>query len=116
MLKVDRDPQTQAEALKACANLYLSNDQEDEFAALLQDYMQRNMTLYRGQDRTDCFSGFEDSIKKLSAKKIADLFKLELKQGTPTSISWIYKGMTYPRDPSAVPFSKSLRKVLSSDC
>ena len=41
--------------------------------ALLQNYLQRNMNQKRDQDTTDCFSGFEDSIKKLPAKKIAEL-------------------------------------------
>ena len=114
-LEVDRDPQTQSEALKACANLCLSSGQHDEFKALLQSYIQRNKSLYRGEESTVCFSGFEDSLKKLPPQEIAAFFKRQLKQGTATSINWTFRGMTLRRDPSSVPFSKKLGQELEAD-
>ena len=114
-LVVDRDPQTQADALKACANLCLSSGQHDEFKALLQSYIQRNKSLYRGEESTVCFSGFEDSLRKLPPQEIAAFFKRQLKQGTATSINWTFRGMTSRRDPSSVPFSKKLGQELETD-
>ena len=99
VLESDLDPKTQADALRACAALYLSNGQYDKLIALLQSYIQRNANLFRGEEMANCFSGFEDSLRKLPAKKIAEFFKLQLKQGTATSIDWVYRGVTYTRLP-----------------
>ena len=114
-LEVDRDPRTQAEALKACANLCLSSGQHDEFKALLQSYIQRNENLYQGEESTVCFLGFEDSLKKLPSQEIAAFFKRQLQQGTATSIDWAFRGMTLRRDPSSMPFSPKLEQELKAD-
>ena len=81
---------------------------------------------------TVCFSGFEDSLRKLPAEKIAEFFKLQLEQGTTSSIDWVYRGITFfPQLPernsrgqseariryskTRILFSRELREQLESD-
>ena len=96
VLEIDRDPQTQSEAVKACAALYASSGRDDELMTVLNSYLQRNTSnqqLYQGNDRAVCLSGFSDSLKTLPPEKIVEFFKLQLSQGDDSTISWTYKAM-----------------------
>ena len=113
VLSIDRDPQTQANALKACTAIYLSVGQEEELMALLESYINRNQSISNGKDRDVCLSGFSDSLKNVPARGITEFFKRQLKRGTETSIYWTYKGMT--EGGRSRPFSSKLTKELKSD-
>ena len=103
ILKSDLAATTQAEALRACAAIYSSAGHQDELLPLLESYIQRNKDLFRGDQKTACVSGFEDALRKLSPQKIVEFFKLQLKQGTPESIRWTLRGMTYSPSRDSIP-------------
>ena len=123
ILEIDRNPQSQAEALKACAALYASSGHADDLMAVLQSYLQRNTAnqqLYQGNDQAACFSGFSESLKVLPPQKIVEFFKLQLKQGNASTINWSYRGMLNTRQNSRErsytrPFSNALRNQLQAN-
>ena len=123
ILEIDRNPQSQAEALKACAALYASSGHADDLMAVLQSYLQRNTAnqqLYQGEDQAACFSGFSESLKVLPPQKIVEFFKLQLKRGNASTISWSYRGMLNTRQNSSgrsytLPFSNALRNQLQAN-
>ena len=97
VLDVDQDPQTQAEALKACTALYLSDGQADLLMALLQSYIQRSAELHQGNIDNPSFSGFFDSFNKLPPQRAAAFFERQLKHGTEKSIKWTYRAIVLTR-------------------
>ena len=124
VLEIDRNPQSQSEALKACAALYASSGQNDELIAVLKSYLKRNtanVQLYQGSDQVDCFSGFSDSLRTLPPRKIVEFFKTQLKLKDETTIDWTYRGMTSPRSQdsgkhaSRRSFSTQLKTTLGSN-
>ena len=115
VLSIDRDPQTQADALKACTAIYLSVGQEEELMALLESFINRNQSISNRKDRDVCLSGFSDSLKNVPARGITEFFKRQLKRGTESSIYWTYKGMTVEANRTARLFSSKLTKELKSD-
>ena len=97
VLDVDQDPQTQAEALKACTALYLSDGRADLLMALLQSYIQRSAELNQSYIDNPSFSGFFYSFNKLPPQKVAEFFGRQLKHGTEKSIKWTYKAIVMTR-------------------
>ena len=108
ILKVDQDAQTQADALNACAVLYLSNGQTDELMDTLERYVERYRKTFRGEERTIYVLGFYESLWKFGTPKITEFFERQLRQGSESSVSWAFRGMTTRQSPDYT----NLKKVL----
>ena len=111
---MDLDANMQAEALRACAAIYSSSGQEDELMSLFRAYMQRNKNPSNNEDKNASFSGFQDSLRKLPAEKIAEFFKQQLKHGTPESIEMTIQAMFKSKN-MPWPYERDLLKVLKDN-